>query len=505
MTSIYTIAFVFFLAILLRIVPLVVSPRGAGVDHWFWLSYANTLRRDHVFPPKLPKYVLDEKQWYPPLFGLLLSRLPSVISERWNSHIAIVVDIVRMAFLVGVASWQSDGDLSVILVTSIIYATTPIQISYNIQLNPRGLAAIMFDLLLILILLIIIQQASLLIWILAVLLGALILLTHKMTTQIMCLTLVATSLVYQNLSLLLFLPLWFVVALLLSRGFYLNVFRAHVEIVKFWNRNWKWIGADVLRESPIYGDGSHERSKKLHKTGFKGLRWYAFILLGFNPAAWISCILVYERLFMSSSVLIYPTPFLLWLLIPCIWAILTTVVNPLKCFGAGYLYLYNTSLLSSLILGLTYRFSREPFLSLMLVLVSLSLNLAGVLLYYIQFLRNKRTRVDKGLDTMLNRLQQLPHGVVMCLPANWCEVVAFKTGHDVLWGGHGLGFTKLEPTWPRLMMPIKEVLSTYNVKYLFTMEGMLTESFLNDLPASKCETYQEYQLFCFDVSSSVSL
>jgi hypothetical protein len=499
MISIPTIILAFVFAVFLRTIPLFVAPRGAGVDHWFWLSYVNALKRDRVFPPVISKYILDEKQWYPPLFGLLLSRLPNIIIDRWSPHVAIAVDIVRMLLLVAVASWQSEGDLSVILIAALLYATIPIQISYNIQLNPRGLAAIMFDLLLILVLLIIVKQANPVVWFFVILLGALILLTHKMTTQIMVLATFVTAAIYKNPFLLFLVPAWFLAAIVLSRGFYLKVLVAHVEIVKFWNRNWKWVGADVLRESPLYGDGRHERPKKLHKTGLKGLFWYAFILFGFNPAAWIACILVYERIFLSSPILIYPTPLLLWLLIPCLWATLTSVLNPLKCFGAGYLYMYNTSLISSLVIALTYRYSRDPSLSSYLLAVSLILNLAGVALYFVQFLRDKRTRVDKGLDVMLDRLRKLPHGVVMCLPANWCEVVAYKTSHYVLWGGHGLGFTKLEPTWPRLLIPIKEVLSTYNVKYIFTMEGILTQSFLDDLPPSRCESYREYQLFCFDM------
>ena len=221
-------------------------------------------------------------------------------------------------------------------------------------------------------------------------------------------------------------------------------------------------------------------------------------MFGFNPAAWIACLLVYERLSpRSPALLIYPTPLLFWLLLPCVWAILTSLVGPLKQFGAGYLYVYNTSTMASLVLALTFQYTRAPVISMALVTLAILLNTIGVAIYYWQFVRSPRTRVDVGLDHMLEQLKALPDGVVMCVPVNWCEVVAYKSGHPVLWGGHGYGFERLQPTWPRMLTPIKEVVARHGVRYLLTMEGMLPESFIADLPAAKTVTHEQYRLYCF--------
>ena len=142
------LAGVFALAYVLRALPLWLSPLGVGVDHWYWKRYIEDYRRLRQFPPDLPQYVLDEGQWYPPLFPLLMARLPAALFDRWSSQIAIVIDLVRLALLVTVAAWQTKGNTVVMLVAGVAYATTPIQISYNVQLNPRGLAAIMLDALL---------------------------------------------------------------------------------------------------------------------------------------------------------------------------------------------------------------------------------------------------------------------------------------------------------------------------------------------------------------------
>lgn len=491
-------------AYLLRAIPGWLSPHGLGVDHWFWKGYIQEYRRNRRFPPVLPQYVLDEAQWYPPAFPLLMAALPTAIFERYSSQIAILIDLARMVLLLAVASWQTDGNWTVILIAGAVYATTPIQISYNVQLNPRGVGAIMLDALL-MGLLWIRQAGPPSAHVAVLLLGGLILLTHKMTTQLLWFLLLGTAAIYRRWEILLLIPATIAVAIVISRGFYINVLRAHWDIVSFWARNWRWIGADPIRESPIYGNGRYERPKKLHKSGMRGVLWHCFILFGFNPAAWISCLLIYERLFVESAMLIYPTPILVWVLLTCAFACLTAFVPVLKCIGPGYLYVYNTSLLVSLVLGLTFEFTKAPQLSTTLIMLAMGLNLVGVALYYRQVLRDKRTRVDDDLKTMLGELRDLPRGVVMCIPSHWSEVVAYKTGQAVLWGAHGYGFRRLEPTWPRLLLPIREIVRRYGVRYLLTMDEMVVPVFEADLQPATEIRHGEYRLYCFRIAEDAAV
>lgn len=484
------------LAYLLRAIPSWYSPLGLGVDHWYWRKYIDEYRRTREFPPKLSQYVLEKAQWYPPLFPLLIARLPRVLLESWTAQLSIFIDLARLILLLGVAAWQTSGNWDVILLAGLVYSTTPIQVSYNIQLNPRGLAAIMLDGLLVT-LLWSYQGGPVWLWPVMALIGGLILLTHKMTTQLLWFLVIGTAMVYRWWELLLLIPAVLAAALILSRGFYLKVMRAHWDIVSFWARNWPWIGADPVRESPVYGEGRYERRQKLHKAGLRGVLWHGFILIGFSPAAWIACLLVYERLFVRSPLLIYPTPFLVWLLLTCAFALLTAFVPWLKCLGAGYLYVYNTSLLASLVLALTFEFTRASWLSTPFVLLALAVNVAGLMIYYRQLRGNKRTRVDDQLVEMIEDLRTRPFGVVMCLPTNWSEIVAYKTEHPVLWGAHGYGFKMLEPTWPRLLLPIGEIVARYDVRYLLTMDEMMPQNFKADLPPATEVQRGEYRLYCF--------
>ena len=48
------------------------------------------------------------------------------------------------------------------------------------------------------------------------------------------------------------------------------------------------------------------------------------------------------------------------------------------------------------------------------------------------------------------------------------------------------------------MMPIRDVVHRYGVRYLVTMDGMLTEQFVAELPAARKLTRGAYHLYCFE-------
>src|SRR5262249_8484824 len=118
--------------------------------------------------------------------------------------------------------------------------------------------------------------------------------------------------------------------------------------------------------------------------------------------------------------------------------------------------------------------------------------------YVRHFRRNPRQRVHEELNYLMDALKALPRGVVMCVPANWYEVVAYKSGHPVLWGGHGYGFRKLEPTFPRLLLPLAAMIQRYDIRYLVTMDGMLTSRFASEIPPGRVVSRGAYHLYCFE-------
>ena len=83
---------------ILRYLPHLIAPLGVGVDHWFWKAYIEEYRKTKRFPPDLPQFLLDQHQWYPPLFPLIMARLPEVLFDRFSHILAIGIDLIRLAY-----------------------------------------------------------------------------------------------------------------------------------------------------------------------------------------------------------------------------------------------------------------------------------------------------------------------------------------------------------------------------------------------------------------------
>ena len=123
--------------------------------------------------------------------------------------------------------------------------------------------------------------------------------------------------------------------------------------------------------------------------------------------------------------------------------------------------------------------------------------LLGIGFYFWKLKHSKTQKVDGDMERALAHLKKMPNGVVMCFPQHWNEIMAYKAKKPVLWGAHGFGFNLVEVVFPRLLKPIKEVISEYKVKYLLTYNGYLPENFLEELPDSSLFKFGVYHLFTF--------
>ena len=102
--------------------------------------------------------------------------------------------------------------------------------------------------------------------------------------------------------------------------------------------------------------------------------------------------------------------------------------------------------------GLTY-LSHGDDLTWRLIAVTGVAASGFALFKFFQALRSSRTmKVDEQLERALTRLTELPEGTVMCLPPHWHDVVAYRTGKPVAFGGHGFGIELLQPVYPRLLV-----------------------------------------------------
>jgi len=444
------------LALALRVIPIRLSGPGFGGDRWYWRAYIEEVRASGRIPPRLPQYLLDVAHWYPPAFPWLVARLPPALLDRYDRWLAVGLDLARLLLAMAAARQLGFGT-GQLLVVGITYAISPILVSYNSQLNPRALGAILLDGC-VLLCLTAIGGAGPVAWLGAALLLAGVLLTHKMTTQLA----VAYALVAAVLTgpaLLALLPVAVGLALVVSRGFYLKVLRAHVDIVTFWDRNWRWLFCHPVHDSPLYREaGREEAPDRLHRPGLRGVARSLAGIFGFLPSAWLAVA--------AAGGSRADEGLLAWTLTALCFALATTYVPRLRCLGAGYLYSYNAALPASLLWGSLWA-RPEAWLAPLWAVACLA-SCASLAVAIRRVAATRSAGADEDWDAVVKHVKNLPPGPILCLPYGRADALAYATGRPVVWGGHGYGFRELEPLFPRLLVPVAEVRRRYGVRYLLT-------------------------------------
>src|SRR4030042_315120 len=129
----------------IRFRPLWINP-ALGVDHWYWLLCAEDVKRRRKLPPRLPYFMLEiEEQWYPPLFAGLLALLPMKWLKDHGGEISQIVDFLHGLLIFLAILWISNN-LVIAFLSGLSYSLAWFPLSYNTELQPRGLANLLLTL-----------------------------------------------------------------------------------------------------------------------------------------------------------------------------------------------------------------------------------------------------------------------------------------------------------------------------------------------------------------------
>ena len=429
---------------------------GARVDHYYWMVAAQAYREQRGLPVRIRgKYLLeDERQGYPPLFGLLLGRCGL---DRWGSGTALVLEIVQMVILAWVLAYLR-APIATIALALALYAAAPVLVTYNLQLNSRMLGDIfLFSLLMA-------EVAAtttggltgVALWGVAAVLTSLVLMTHKMTLQLYAVLLLPWAWALGT-----FLP---IAAFIVGGAIYVLVvggrfaayqFSMHWELVQFWNRHWRLMGAHQFRHSPVYGDEQANCSSCFHRPGPAGALKHLRVAASYAPAAMLM------PLASAASGAWPPAWLMVWLGVVYAWALATLLVPRLKCLGGGHLYVFNAVAPAALWLawlpaaGVT-RFVVGCGIALTAVSLAIAWRIVG----------SRPAPRDHGFFDAVSMLRGQRPGRVAVFPLQGAEAVAWETPHAVLWGGHGSGLSLMEGFFPVLRQPLATFLRRHDVGWV---------------------------------------
>jgi len=465
MLAIPVILFLIAIGIGIRLRPLWINP-SLGVDHWYWLLCAEDVKRRRKLPPRLPYFMLEiEEQWYPPLFSGLLA----LLSMRWlrdhGGKLSQLIDLSQGLMISLTVLWFSNS-LSIAFLSGLSYLIAWFPMTYNTQLQPRGLANLFLTLAMGG-LCFYIETNSFNMWIGVLVISVILLFLHKMTVQMWIVYLLGFGFWVWDWKIFLLIPASVFLALVISRGFYIKMLKAHWDIISFWAENIQHFGKHQYYDSPLY-QKKDRFPKNWRNTDF-GRTMIRIIQIPLNNVFVILLpILIFQAVVHPQGQL---RSFLwFWLGITYLWSFLTTLLPYFKALGAGSYYVYHAFL---------------PFFALVsLYLPSMSVHLQwwsytlwGIALAYSamrweRYCRSipnqKTTAIGDDLKEVLHYLKGLPKDGVFCIPVYLLpDGTAYWTRKRVFWGGHSYGFhTMLKPLYPIVREDVRETLKKKPLNYL---------------------------------------
>jgi hypothetical protein len=457
-TAIGALAFFARTAVLFRREP-------GGVDAWYYLSYARAFRRRPGLRVTLPQYLLqDEEQSYAPVFPSLLGLVPERILARSFWAISPGIDCLTLTFLFLLAL-KLTAVPTVALVAALAYAVSPTLISETRALSPRSFGVLVHAVGLVLLLRAVIGVPHWMWTAGAVFGGAMVFLSSATATA-------------SYLFVAFTLSVWFIeprymalsvaslgAASVLSLGHLGRVFWNYAHAVRFWVRHRKLFGSHPILDSPIYGGPRGPVSTRPKEFGFlgQGLGPQMLRLLGENPF-----LLVLPLARPSGGG--WQESLFVWAASLSAFAVIATVVWPLRAFGPGRSYMksaiFPTAYVLAAAIGTPSGLLTPPGLA---TLAALGASVVSIV-FFLGYMRGKQAEltahIPPGLRAVAARLGSLPKGGVVCLPGGYSDYVTYQTERPVLWGSHSGSLKKFELVSPVWRERVEDAARRLGVRYL---------------------------------------
>ena len=445
-----------------------------GVDAWYYLAYARAFRRKPGLRVDLPEYLLqDTRQSYAPVFPSLLGFLPEVVRARSFWAISPAIDCLTLLLLFLLALKLTAAP-TVALVASLAYAVSPTMVSETRALSPRSFGVFLQALSLVFLLRANIGPPHWWWTALALLSGALLILSSATATASYFFVAASLSLAFRAPHYALVAVAALGLAWLVAFDRTRRMFENYVEAVKFWRRNRPFFGSHPILDSPVYGGPRPKKGIGQRELGFLGqsLPFQLLRLLGENP--------FFLALFFA------PSPFsgnewtrslFVWSASLSAFAVISTVVWPLRAFGPGRSYMKSAIFPTAYVLAAGIGTSQG--LSRPIGLATLAALLASVLsiLFFLWYTRRKKhehtAHVPRDLRVLVEQLAGLPPGGVACLPGGYSDYVTYQTERAVLWGGHNGSLDRFEMVSPVYRERVETLSRRYGVRFLIVERSFL--------------------------------
>jgi hypothetical protein len=447
-----------------------------GVDVWTRLLEIDHIRKNHHKIPReklTGQFIIDGYFDYPPVFPTIMSYLPKEKLLSIQGFIAPFIDSLQVILVYYVAYFLTQN-LYIALLAQVIYMLTPMIAIENSYLTPRSLGYLNFSLATVPLLLYF-YQGNIWFYIIGVIFTTLLFLTHRFAIQSFFFIMIFFSFFLNTGVFLQSLVIGFLLALLITRGYYLRVLKGHMFNIYFWIKN-----LDDRFSHQIRG-----RITRDTKTDFVN-RIYTFLsvfspiaIFGLNPWAvsgFVIAYIAYNHLLNLPPIFI---GFSAWILFFYLLGVVVLKTKYLMPIGEGQRYMEMATVPSAILssyLFVTWIQSPLKTWTTTLLILLLLLNLALILFIQIKGVIKDKNRSVTGdlvnVFAFINRLKKQPR--IICIPHQNTTMTIYHTKAQVFVNADNPGLMRVQEVYPRLRVSLKDLAKKYKLTHALVKESFVT-------------------------------
>ncbi|MCK4518743.1 MAG: hypothetical protein KAU12_01360 [Candidatus Omnitrophica bacterium] len=476
MTLLYDLFITLFIAsigFLIQVYPRIRN-RYFGVDTWKLLEMADIIRKRGKLPKTMTdKYLIDGPFDYPPVFLYILSFFRKDFLEKNQWWISPFISALH-GIIVFIVTYFLTRNLLIASIAQLVYCLTPIIIIESSQLSVRTFSQLIFSLTLLTILLSAHYQKPAL-FLLTLFMSVILILSHKFALQALVFLCVALSVWSFNFIYISIPFLAVLIAIVVSKGYYLTVLRGHLAILNFWRENIDYRFAHQIR-------GVKSKQNKnpdfINKVCNLLQRIPLLSLFGSNPFVFLLFLMfcLVEKTTALSFAKVLPSVYdllVVWSVSLFGAAVFVILIKPIRFLGEAERYLEYSAAPTAILLSVLFygAFSGKYSIiySVVFIIWAFALTYMPTLLIQRKLvLKDQERSIREDLWKMMNYINNLNEDVrIATIPLYLISPVSYFVKCKILSTESALAHPKkLKDFCPILRKPLEDIFSRYQINYL---------------------------------------
>lgn len=442
--------------------------REFGVDIWTHFLYLKEYHRQKKIPGKIENGFLVPGEYdYPPVFIFILSKFPFKLVEKYEFLFSPFFDATHI-ILIFFISYFITQNIAVAFLTQTLYVLTPIIVLENSSATPRSLGYTLFTILFISLFLFT-ENGNPTLLVIAIVAGTLVFLSHRFTTQGFLFFSVFFSMIDKNFLYILIFLASFVLASIVSRGFYLKVLRGHIGNLIFWYKNIHYRFAHQIKGNPPAG--GYRTGDFIFRLYNQFLKFPPFVLTITNP--WTLPVF-FIFLFVMPQEEIFQK-FVWWVVFSYVLAVITTWIKKLRFLGEGQRYLelsaFPAAFLSAKVLIEFLKAELAPLAIAYYIIIGIAAFVTTIVIQRKGIINDTLRTVTPSLKKMFKYLRSLKNKPkLLCIPHQITTNTIYHTGCPVFVNASYAGINKISEVYPYFRKPVREIMKKYNLDMILLNE-----------------------------------